>query len=126
MRLIDADALMKAFRDYMAKHHDRERCISQENCNACKVGCLWHRIVKEAPTIDPESLIQYHVDELSRTFHYRVVKDEPEKQGEWRKAEYKPEVYIKRSLCGHRAGFVEQSNYCPNCGAYMKGAGENA
>lgn len=56
MRLIDANALMKAFRDYMAKHHDRERCISQENCNACKVGCLWHRIVKEAPTIDPESL----------------------------------------------------------------------
>lgn len=102
MRLIDANALMKAFRDYMAKHHDRERCISQENCNACKVGCLWHRIVKEAPTIDPESL---------------------RPQGEWVETDYKPYWYTKCSLCGHRIMLADKShhNYCPNCGAKMKG-----
>lgn len=62
-------------------------------------------ILDKIPTIDPKSL---------------------RPQGEWRKAEYKLKVYINCSVCGHLAGFVEQSNYCPNCGAYMKGAGENA
>lgn len=99
MRLIDANALMKAFRDYMAKHHDRERCISQENCNACKVGCLWHRIVKEAPTIASESL---------------------RPQGEWK------HFYGNRGQCSVCGVVVSSTvrnngNYCPNCGAKMKG-----
>lgn len=115
MRLIDANALMKAFRDYMAKHHDRERCISQENCNACKVGCLWHRIVKEAPTIDPESL---------RT------------QGHWigEADGYADEELVYDvwycSECNHCIDDGTDNpdllpDFCPGCGAYMKGGNAN-
>lgn len=102
MRPIDADALMEAFRDYMVKHHDREKCVSEENCNACKVGCLWHGIVKKAPTIAPESL---------------------RPQGEWKHKKHKifgnTYEYVC-SVCGCDYALAEY-DYCPNCGAYMKG-----
>lgn len=51
-RLIDANALMDAFRRVIAERHDRERCVSEENCNACERECLWRRVVKKAPTVD--------------------------------------------------------------------------
>lgn len=51
MRLIDADALMDAFRSYMAEKFDRERCVSEENCKTCERGCLWRKIVNNAPTV---------------------------------------------------------------------------
>ena len=111
MRLIDADALMEAFRTYMAENHDRERCVSEENCNACDRGCLWRKIVVKAPTIDPESL---------------------RKQGKWIRGELQNgERRHKCSVCREacRVPTVVGKpvyDYCPNCGAKMKGAGEDA
>ena len=100
MRLIDADALMEAFRTYMAENHDRERCVSEENCNACDRGCLWRKIAVKAPTIDPESL---------------------RPQGEWSVGYYNYEgVYVRDcSYCGYAHDGL--SPYCPSCGAKMKG-----
>lgn len=54
MRLIDADALMDAFRRYMVEKHDSEKCVSEENCKTCERGCLWRKIVNNAPTIEAE------------------------------------------------------------------------
>ena len=76
--------------------------------------------MQRIPPIDPESLIQYHVAELSRTFHYRVVKDEPKKHGEWKY------FYGNRGQCSVCGVVVSSTvrnngNYCPNCGAKMKG-----
>lgn len=41
------------------------------------------------------------------------------KHGKWIETEYKPHVYCKCSLCGHREKINDKSNYCPNCGAKM-------
>ena len=108
MRLIDANALMEAFRTYMVENHDREKCVSEENCNACERGCLWRKIVVKAPTIDLESL---------------------RPQGEWVVTYYTTTSKRGRVIanakyvcpeCKHSNG-RKRSNYCPNCGASMKG-----
>ena len=52
MRLIDADALMDAFRTYMVERFDREKCVSEENCKTCDRSCLWRSVVSVAPTVD--------------------------------------------------------------------------
>lgn len=57
-RLIDANALMDEFRKYIADRHDRERCVSDENCNTCERECLWRRVVKAAPTVDAVEVVQ--------------------------------------------------------------------
>ena len=51
-RLIDANALMDAFRSYMVDRYDSERCVSEENCKTCENLCLWRKIVSVAPTVD--------------------------------------------------------------------------
>lgn len=88
--------------------------------------------MQRIPPIDPESLIQYHVDELSRTFHYRVVKDKLKKQGCWigeadgyADGELVYDVWYC-SECNHCIDDGTDDpdllpNYCPNCGAKMKG-----
>ena len=51
-RMIDANALMDAFRGYMVERHDKEKCVSEENCKTCEKSCLWRKIVSVAPTVD--------------------------------------------------------------------------
>ena len=51
-RLIDANALMDAFRGYMVERYDKEKCVSEENCKTCEASCLWRKIVSVAPTVD--------------------------------------------------------------------------
>lgn len=51
-RLIDANALMVAFRIHMVERYDRERCYSEENCKTCGRQCLWYEKVNNAPTVD--------------------------------------------------------------------------
>lgn len=109
MRLIDADKLPVV----------TEWCVDEAGFGA-SFHVVHEEDINKAPTIDLESLIQYHVDELSRTFHYRVVKDKLEKQGEWK------HFYGNRgqcSVCGVVVSSTVRNNgsYCPNCGAKMKG-----
>ena len=106
MRLIDADALMDAFRTYMVERHDREKCVSEENCKTCDKPCLWRSIVSVAPTVD--AVLVRH--------------------GHWIMNEY-DELYC--SVCGDIASLdsgeyfyrgkisFDDSFYCPNCGAKM-------
>ena len=68
MRLIDADALMDEFRRFMAKEFDKVKCISEENCNNCKGGCLWYRNVKKAQTVDAMEVVRCKDCEHCRTF----------------------------------------------------------
>jgi hypothetical protein len=70
--------------------------------------------IDDAPTIEVTDFIEYHLDEISRTLHYRVVKDEPVKHGRW----IKHEGYDECNLCHTKTMFGH--NYCPNCGAKME------
>ena len=69
-RLIDADALMDAFRTYMVERHDREKCVSEENCKTCDKPCLWRSIVSAAPTVDAVP-----VSELKKLRDYLYAED---------------------------------------------------
>ena len=69
-RLIDADALMDAFRTYMVERHDREKCVSEENCKTCDKPCLWRSIVSVAPTVDAVP-----VSELEKLRDYLYAED---------------------------------------------------
>lgn len=122
MRLIDADKLPVV----------TEWCVDEAGFGA-SFHVVHEEDINKAPTIDLESLIQYHVDELSRTFHYRVVKDELEKQGEW--VEWYPpthmimtgeELLYRCSACDAKYADVEGYRYCPYCGAKMGGTENNA
>ena len=57
-RLIDAEALMDAFRTYMVERHDREKCVSEENCKTCDRSCLWRSVVSVAPTVDAVPVVR--------------------------------------------------------------------
>lgn len=108
-RLIDANALMDAFRSYMAERYDRERCVSEENCKTCAGSCLWRKIVSAAPTVDAVEVVH----------------------ASWIHASNKPGVWIgmKCSLCGARIRYTEfingNHNYCHKCGAKMDGGNED-
>ena len=58
VRLIDANALMQAFREYMVERYDREKCVSEENCKTCDRQCLWWRKISEAPTVDAVEVVR--------------------------------------------------------------------
>ncbi len=69
-RLIDAKALMDAFRTYMAERFDREKCISEENCKTCDRSCLWRSVVSVAPTV-----YAVPVSELEKLRDYLYAED---------------------------------------------------
>ena len=100
MRLIDADEVFCS------------DCEWKDQCE--NVVCD----VKTMPTIDPESL---------------------RPQGEWSECDWveydghgecihHPKAGLRCSNCcnAFKKELLWKDNYCPNCGAYMKGAGEDA
>lgn len=82
MRLIDADALILA-------NLDLEHC-----CNVVDIAQAVIKSVRDAPTIDVENFVRYHIDEISRTIHWQLVEVDTEKP------------------------------YCPHCGARMEKDGD--
>ena len=56
-RLIDANALMDEFRNYMVERYDKEKCVSEENCKTCEKSCLWRKMVMSAPTVDAVEVV---------------------------------------------------------------------
>ena len=46
-------------------------------------------------------------------------------KGEWVETDYKPSWYRKCSLCGYRIDAADKSDFCPGCGADMRGAVKN-
>ena len=97
-RLIDANALMDEFRRYLAKRFDRERCVSEENCNSCERECLWRKTVKNAPTVEAVEVVH----------------------GRWiRKHLLGCEPFYLCSICEKLHD--QDYNFCNNCGAKMDG-----
>ena len=97
MRLIDADALRKEYCEGCS-HETQEDCKTDPVC----ATMMW---VGDAPTVAPES--------LRPTGEW--VKDYPF----WVCLNCESEIDIKNSL-----GVENRKNYCPNCGAKMKGESE--
>ena len=104
-RLIDANALMDAFRNYMVERYDKEKCVSEENCKTCENSCLWRKMVMSAPTVDAVEVVH----------------------GRWVEGGLFNDL-AKCSVCGAKhftMGFVYDNkfSYCPNRGAKMDGDG---
>ena len=95
-RLIDAKALMDAFRTYMAERFDREKCISEENCKTCDRSCLWRSVVSVAPTVDAVP-----VSELEKLRDYLYAEDL---------------IFMR--------GLAELNKLIANCGAKMDGGAD--
>lgn len=102
-RLIYANALMEAFRSYMAERYDKEKCVSEENCKDCEKGCLWRKVVSAAPTVDAVEVVY----------------------GRW----IPIANYVVCSRCGfeinrgeqNRTAFLIENRYCRYCGTNMDG-----
>lgn len=123
MRLIDADALVeKAY--WHGEHPD------VGNPFADGVEAVDMSDIDNAPTIEVKNLVEYHMDELSRTIHYRVVEAEPVRHSFWEaystsayggykdgEVRWLPRKFYRCERC--RKGSAIRSNYCPNCGAKM-------
>ena len=57
-RLIDSNALMDEFRNYMVERYDKEKCVSEENCKTCEKSCLWRKMVMSAPTVNAVEVVR--------------------------------------------------------------------
>ena len=102
-RLIDANALMDEFRNYMVERHDRIKCASEENCKVCENGCLWREVVSKAPTVDAVEVVH----------------------GRWGFGIVNHREYMKCSVCLKSQTPTGVFTYCPNCGAKMDGGNED-
>ena len=111
MKLIDGDNLISRF----------EKASEFFGSDLFPVPYIKQCVI-EMPAIEPVEIakqyIEFQRDEISRTIGYRLV-DMGEKHGKWIETEYKPHVYCKCSLCGHREKINDKSKRCPNCGAKM-------
>lgn len=110
-RLIDANALMDAFRSYMVERYDKEKCVSEENCKTCEKSCLWRKIVTVAPTVDAVEVVHGRWIEDYETFvQDNGYESEPIHTG------------FLCSVCGRHSCSIEP--YC-HCGAKMDGGNED-
>ena len=111
MRLIDADALKDQF-------------AWLELCSLSKNEIF--KIINEAPSVEPDKIQAIMSDYLV----YRCAPQRP--QGEWIEKHCDYGVYYRCSNChkmppnyecDYKEGAIK-TNYCPNCGADMRGEEE--
>ena len=110
-RLIDANALMDAFRSHMVEKYDRNKCTLEENCKTCEPGCLWRKKVSEAHTVEAVEVV-----------HGRWMKTK-EPLG-WQEVDVVECSICHESWLGDEDDsfdYLEHWHYCPNCGAKMDG-----
>ena len=48
-----------------------------------ETASLVQYVLSHTPTIEVKDLIEYHLDELSRTIHCSVIEAEPVRHGRW-------------------------------------------
>ena len=110
MRTIDADALKEKF----AKHEDRKGYLIGD----------WEDIIDNAPTVE--------IDEKLETYKnaYRIMSDafenEVRPQGKWEALNYHT-CYCTNCRFDFdimKCDFMTKMNFCPNCGADMRGGRE--
>ena len=98
MRLIDADALMDVIRE-----HEYRLATKQGSIDYGMFTLGIQQAVDEQPTIDAE----------------------PVKRGRWGTNSDRPDSLIcSVCKCGFDMWKHDPHNYCPNCGAYMRGEEE--
>lgn len=101
MRLIDADKL-KAELDDIANHS----AIAQQQLIPI---CHFKKVIDRIPTVE-------EIDNKQGGWVYRE---------EWFEDEEKPRMAWGCNLCGHSIKSIhEKLNFCPNCGADMRGREE--
>ena len=106
MRLIDADELKKTL---------DSKCdiCPDKNTNWCKMVCFYNDIeflIDNAPTVESDYEWGYS----------EGVHDTERPQGDWI---YVNHGYYECSECKH-VSYEIKSNFCPNCGADMRGGAE--
>lgn len=101
-----------------------------------EVGLDMARAIENIPAVEPWDL--YNPDEWCRdckeydTEHHncprwnrvirRTLEENQPKQGEWERSGLGSLALFRCSACGVRE--EEKTTFCPNCGAKMKGAGD--
>lgn len=98
MRPIDADELKNVFEE----HEDRRGDLD----------CDWRILIDNAPTVEPFAEVQYE-----------TFREYERPHGEWMKSDIPESVLAKCSYCGFDCGAYTH-NFCPNCGAEMRGKEE--
>ena len=97
MRLIDADAL-------------------KENVSRTALTITGMRFDK---TVLREILIKYRDYVLRTIDEAPTIYAQPVVYGRWKSVDY--DIAYECSVCKHPTEYNNLSNYCPHCGAYMKG-----
>ena len=106
-----------------------QECFMDDD-NGFRCSVVLSTDVRRAPAIEVKDLNKYHLDELSRTIHYKVIEAEPVRHGRWIPGSDKHAFLEECSVCGEGVlwddGRQHQYNYCPHCGAKMDGAADDA
>jgi len=102
MRLIDADELKKVF----AQHEDRKGDLKAD----------WEVLIDNAPTVKTFTLLDVE-ENYKKGLEKGLSEWETERpQGKWI---YDGTLFYKCSVCNNLDCFND--NFCPNCGADMRG-----
>ena len=128
MRPIDADALKRAFQDYMAKKFDYNKCASAENCETCIPGCIWRKVIDSVPTLDVQPVRRggcEYCNGSGRVLYQEThsVKLYLNSFGDARTIEVEANRCPPFADCAManvpaRSAFI--INFCPHCGADMR------
>jgi len=137
MSLIDADALKEDFKERLSKCNDWiEKAKDKETkirASAVKAFiCEVIMTIDNAPTVEPcsncEDRRQAEYIRQSSSWHelqaLRKFKAENERpQGEWIYERPNGKTYSDFVFCSncHKNGSFYKTNFCPNCGADMRG-----
>lgn len=117
MRLIDADALLAMGRarkiiEVVGNWYELPGCAKSA---LVRLGCTYKKMILEAPTVDAKPVVHGRCDWC--------------KQGDERCGTCKNFFTDDGSRCSAehddiRCAYYEPMNYCPNCGADMRGHAE--
>ena len=130
MRLIDADALMPLF---------IKKANTMKDRHGVKLGDEWllnyndiKDVIDNAPTVEPQKIVIIPpelIEKLASNVVDVVGNIDWEKaieaykarpQGEWLHP-YTTDIACECSNCHRQMPITDYYNFCPNCGAYMKG-----